>query len=188
MRGGVHDTFREITIHTAKCDLCNKHNTTKIYRCEKCGRQECLTCWEKKGGDGRHQLHNKDNLKYKGERAPDLPPKQEPAATKAEASPSSLGSGRKRNREGTIPDSPVASAGAYAPTTPSESIDQSEGSGTKRRRQDNVKIASTEKEASRKTGPVRKINLRKRSVKQKSFEEMSASDVSQIHLLILMAT
>ncbi|KAL8948930.1 MAG: hypothetical protein Q9222_004917, partial [Ikaeria aurantiellina] len=75
MRGAIHDTFREITIHTAKCDLCNRHNTSKIYRCEKCGRQCCLECWEsKKGGDGRHNLHHKDSITYKGPKAEVLPP------------------------------------------------------------------------------------------------------------------
>ncbi|KAL8715798.1 MAG: hypothetical protein Q9220_000465 [cf. Caloplaca sp. 1 TL-2023] len=78
MRGAIHDTFREITIHTAKCDLCNRHNTSKIYRCEKCGRQCCLECWDtKKGGDGRHNLHHKDSITYKGPKAEVLPPSLE---------------------------------------------------------------------------------------------------------------
>ncbi|KAL8940844.1 MAG: hypothetical protein Q9216_002596 [Gyalolechia sp. 2 TL-2023] len=161
MRGGVHDTFREITIHTAKCDICNKHNTSKMYRCEKCGRQCCSPCWEKKGGDGRHQLHSKDNLTYKGERAPDLPLKPEPSVVKPEGSPSSPGSGRKRNREATTPVSPLAKAGAYAPTTPPLSAEQSEGSENKRRRQGGTKNAVTDKEASfiAKSGPVLKVDI-----------------------------
>ncbi|KAL9029991.1 MAG: hypothetical protein Q9196_001839 [Gyalolechia fulgens] len=180
MRGGVHDTFREITIHTAKCDICNKHNTSKMYRCEKCGRQCCSPCWEKKGGDGRHQLHNKDNLTYKGERAPDLPPKQDPTTVKTEASPSSLGSGRKRNREATTPVSPVARVGAYAPTTPPKSAGQSEGSESKRRRQSNVDTASTKKEASfiAESGPILKADMPKSSIKQhEPHENMSGADL-----------
>ncbi|KAI4169745.1 MAG: hypothetical protein LQ343_005486 [Gyalolechia ehrenbergii] len=140
-----------------------------MYRCEKCGRQCCSPCWEKKGGDGRHQLHNKGNLTYKGERAPDLPPKQEPTTVKTEASPSSLGSGRKRNREATTPVSPVASAGA-------QSAEQSEGSESKRRRQTTVENASTKEDTSfiAKPDTVFKEDEPKSSIKQhKSLEHLS---------------
>lgn len=50
-----HTTFREIKIHTAKCERCNKHNYNTIYRCIDCTAQCCTPCWEKMGGgDGIH--------------------------------------------------------------------------------------------------------------------------------------
>lgn len=56
----VHDKFVEIKIHTAKCDNCNKHNTTIIFRCQTCGQQCCTPCWQRKGGDDRHRLNDGD--------------------------------------------------------------------------------------------------------------------------------
>ena len=50
----MHQTFKEIKIHTAKCDECNKHNSHTIYRCIDCSQQCCTPCWDKKGGDGTH--------------------------------------------------------------------------------------------------------------------------------------
>lgn len=50
----MHTTFKEIKVHTAKCDECNKHNSLTIYRCVDCGQQCCTPCWNKKGGDGKH--------------------------------------------------------------------------------------------------------------------------------------
>ena len=54
----MHTTFKEIKIHTAKCDECNKHNSVIIYRCMDCSQQCCTPCWNKKGGDGEHLLGN----------------------------------------------------------------------------------------------------------------------------------
>lgn len=50
----MHTTFKEIKIHTAKCDECNKHNSEIIYRCMDCAQQCCTPCWHKKEGDGTH--------------------------------------------------------------------------------------------------------------------------------------
>ncbi|KAL8678618.1 MAG: hypothetical protein Q9186_005043 [Xanthomendoza sp. 1 TL-2023] len=74
MRGALHTEFETITIHTAKCDLCNRHNRSEMFRCTKCGRQCCKPCWDDKGGDGRHQLHNKQQVTYTGPKAEPLPP------------------------------------------------------------------------------------------------------------------
>ena len=52
----MHTTFKEIKIHTAKCDECNKHNSSTIYRCVDCSLQCCTPCWDKKGGDGTHLI------------------------------------------------------------------------------------------------------------------------------------
>lgn len=54
----MHRTFKEIKIHTAKCDQCNKHNTATIYRCEDCSEQCCTPCWNQQGDDGKHLLNN----------------------------------------------------------------------------------------------------------------------------------
>lgn len=53
-----HETFKEIKIHTAKCDECDKHNAHTIYRCLDCSLQCCTPCWEKKGGDGKHVINS----------------------------------------------------------------------------------------------------------------------------------
>ncbi len=54
----MHRTFKEIKIHTAKCDQCNKHNSATIYRCEDCSEQCCTPCWNQQGEDGKHLLNN----------------------------------------------------------------------------------------------------------------------------------
>ncbi len=54
----MHTTFKEIKIHTAKCDECNYHNSSTIYRCIDCSQQCCTPCWNKKGGDGTHLINS----------------------------------------------------------------------------------------------------------------------------------
>lgn len=54
----MHRTFKEIKIHTAKCDQCNKHNSATIYRCEDCSEQCCTPCWNQQGEDGKHLLNH----------------------------------------------------------------------------------------------------------------------------------
>ncbi|GAD97559.1 predicted protein [Paecilomyces variotii No. 5] len=49
-----HTLFVTVTIHTAKCDICNRHNTSILRRCATCGWQICTPCWDARGGDGRH--------------------------------------------------------------------------------------------------------------------------------------
>ncbi|KAL1960288.1 hypothetical protein VTO42DRAFT_8248 [Malbranchea cinnamomea] len=49
-----HTTFKQIKIHTAKCDVCNRHNKSTLHRCTDCGWQICSPCWEKRGGNGEH--------------------------------------------------------------------------------------------------------------------------------------
>ncbi|KAL9113588.1 MAG: hypothetical protein Q9227_002326 [Pyrenula ochraceoflavens] len=39
-----HSTYLEITIHTAKCDLCETKNTGILYRCRTCAMQICRGC------------------------------------------------------------------------------------------------------------------------------------------------
>ena len=53
----MHTTFKEVKIHTAKCDECDKHNSSTIYRCMTCSQQCCTPCWNKKGGDGTHLIN-----------------------------------------------------------------------------------------------------------------------------------
>ncbi|KAI4273683.1 MAG: hypothetical protein L6R35_006394, partial [Caloplaca aegaea] len=156
MRGGLHDTFLEVTVHTAKCDSCNQNNKSVMYRCTKCGRQQCSPCWSKKGGDGRHVLHDKDHLTYQGPKAEDLPPKEQSKAkaTETERAPSTPPSTRKRRRESQGPTQAPARVGAYAPTaSPNTSTTQSEN---KRRRQVQAEYDTEEEEAyyTEKYGPV----------------------------------
>ncbi|KAI4199630.1 MAG: hypothetical protein LQ350_004505 [Teloschistes chrysophthalmus] len=130
MRGGVHDTFDPITIHTAKCDLCNKHNTSTMFRCTKCGRQCCTPCWDRKGGDGRHSLHNNKQLEYKGPKAEPLPPPEapKPAAAQPKRRSTRATLERKRGRDKTATDaaegasneSPAASAAGSVSTGEAE--------------------------------------------------------------------
>ncbi|PGH17383.1 hypothetical protein AJ80_04839 [Polytolypa hystricis UAMH7299] len=49
-----HSTFKQITIHTAKCDVCNLHNKSTLRRCTDCGWQICSPCWSARGGNGTH--------------------------------------------------------------------------------------------------------------------------------------
>ncbi|KAL8809134.1 MAG: hypothetical protein Q9200_003681, partial [Gallowayella weberi] len=103
MRGQLHTEFETITIHTAKCDLCNRHNSSEMFRCTKCGRQCCKPCWDNKGGDGRHQLHNKKQT-YTGPKAEPLPPVEEVGGKKVKKGSGRVkkeGSGRgvKRTRD-----------------------------------------------------------------------------------------
>ncbi|KAL8702904.1 MAG: hypothetical protein Q9201_003910 [Fulgogasparrea decipioides] len=112
MRGAVHDTFVQVTIHTAKCDVCNKHNTSTMYRCIKCGYQRCTPCWERKGGDGRHQLHNKEKIVYTGPRAEALPPPEDQKA--ANTGQSVKGSKRRRSEAANAGETAVSAAGSPA--------------------------------------------------------------------------
>lgn len=49
-----HSNFKAIKIHTAKCDVCNKHNKSTLQRCIDCGWQICSPCWGMRGGNGSH--------------------------------------------------------------------------------------------------------------------------------------
>ncbi len=40
----LHDKWMPISIHTAKCDNCSKHNTSVIQRCASCSFQLCRNC------------------------------------------------------------------------------------------------------------------------------------------------
>ncbi|PGH08221.1 hypothetical protein GX51_01375 [Blastomyces parvus] len=48
-----HTNFKQILIHTAKCDKCNNHNKAILRRCTTCGFQICTPCWANRGG-GQH--------------------------------------------------------------------------------------------------------------------------------------
>ncbi|KAL9630710.1 MAG: hypothetical protein Q9204_004581 [Flavoplaca sp. TL-2023a] len=45
-----------------------------MFRCTKCGRHCCKPCWDSKGGDGRHTVHDQGRLAYSGPKAEPLPP------------------------------------------------------------------------------------------------------------------
>ena len=56
----MHTEFKDITIHTAKCDTCNKHNTKIMKQCVDCGQNFCTPCWHDRGSDGTHMLNSGD--------------------------------------------------------------------------------------------------------------------------------
>ncbi|KAI4256666.1 MAG: hypothetical protein LQ352_001984 [Teloschistes flavicans] len=147
MRGGVHDTFDPITIHTAKCDICNKHNTSTMFRCTKCGRQCCTPCWDRKGGDGRHNLHNKKTLEYKGPKAAPLPAVEvpKPAASQPTRQPARVVPERKRGRDKTVTEAAegTSNASPAASATSSVSAREAEDSTLKRHRHDSIDNSAT---------------------------------------------
>ncbi|PGH13315.1 hypothetical protein AJ79_03731 [Helicocarpus griseus UAMH5409] len=53
-----HSVFKEIVIHTAKCDKCNNHNKSTLRRCTTCGFQICMPCWMR-GSGGYHAVTRK---------------------------------------------------------------------------------------------------------------------------------
>ncbi|KAL9636834.1 MAG: hypothetical protein Q9164_002582 [Protoblastenia rupestris] len=42
-------TFRETKVYRAKCDYCQEHNDSVIYRCQECRQQKCKSCYHSKG-------------------------------------------------------------------------------------------------------------------------------------------
>ena len=56
----VHTEFKDIQIHTAKCDVCNKHNTSVMKQCTLCAKNFCTSCWLACGEDGTHMLNSGD--------------------------------------------------------------------------------------------------------------------------------
>jgi hypothetical protein len=41
---GKHNHWEKVSIHTAKCDKCDKHNTGAFQRCRRCNFQLCRNC------------------------------------------------------------------------------------------------------------------------------------------------
>lgn len=102
-------------------------------------------------------LHNEDHITYKGPKAEDLPPREEPKATSSERVPSMPPLRRKRRRESPSPTQSSATVGAYAPTiSPSMPKTQSHKSERKRSPQALVEYDTDEEEAyyTEKYGPV----------------------------------
>ncbi|KAF4617084.1 hypothetical protein G7Y89_g15065 [Cudoniella acicularis] len=58
-----HTVWEPLSVHTAKCDGCSKHNTAVIQRCVRCNRQLCKNCIVKVADDGIHVV-NMDELKW----------------------------------------------------------------------------------------------------------------------------
>ncbi|MCJ1387557.1 hypothetical protein MMC18_000400 [Xylographa bjoerkii] len=52
-----HTTFDPVTIHTAKCDICNLNNKATLYRCKLCGFQICTPCKDSDASDGVHMMN-----------------------------------------------------------------------------------------------------------------------------------
>ncbi|KAI9805954.1 MAG: hypothetical protein M1825_000568 [Sarcosagium campestre] len=57
----VHNSFEAVTIHTAKCDICNARNKAILQRCTLCGWSVCQPCWQDRGTDGSHMINVGDS-------------------------------------------------------------------------------------------------------------------------------
>jgi hypothetical protein len=44
----LHHKWTAITVHTARCDVCEKHNKGRMSRCAACTYQVCATCVEQR--------------------------------------------------------------------------------------------------------------------------------------------
>lgn len=55
-----HNTWEAISVHTAKCDVCHKHNRSIIQRCTKCNLQLCKDCIHSSTQDGIHFANEGD--------------------------------------------------------------------------------------------------------------------------------
>ena len=58
----THSKFREIIIHTAKCDLCELHNKDKLYTCCSCNINMCTPCIKSAGRDDPHVLNEDSTI------------------------------------------------------------------------------------------------------------------------------
>ena len=58
--GLLHTEFRQVKIHTAKCDFCNRNNKDVIMQCKTCALNFCTPCWLKRGQDGTHIMNDGD--------------------------------------------------------------------------------------------------------------------------------
>ena len=50
----LHSTWEEVTVHTAKCDFCNQHNSAKLFRCWTCAQHLCTPCSQRGASDSMH--------------------------------------------------------------------------------------------------------------------------------------
>jgi hypothetical protein len=57
-----HDKWETISVHTAKCDGCGKHNNKVVQRCKRCNLQYCQPCLRTRD-DGQH-FANVDSLDW----------------------------------------------------------------------------------------------------------------------------
>ncbi|KAI9887716.1 MAG: hypothetical protein M1823_000465 [Watsoniomyces obsoletus] len=63
-----HTSFSKVTIHTAKCDVCNQLNKSELARCNVCSWSICEQCFQRvAGGDGGA---NDDDGEESGPEAP----------------------------------------------------------------------------------------------------------------------
>lgn len=65
----LHTTFTKLKIHTAKCDTCNQHNTSTMYRCADCGQQLCTPCWNNTF-DGTHRFNSQSIILQQPRKVP----------------------------------------------------------------------------------------------------------------------
>ena len=102
-RNEIHNDFNDITIHTAKCDMCDKHNKQVIKQCKNCGMNFCTPCLLHRGGDGTHVMNSGDDgyasaVASRAKRESFLKPKSERVVKKDSKSPSPMSPRRKTRR------------------------------------------------------------------------------------------
>ncbi|KAI9829147.1 MAG: hypothetical protein M1832_000170 [Thelocarpon impressellum] len=65
----LHTSFTAITIHTAKCDLCNARNKSVLQRCDDCGWSICALCVLERGTAGTGHVINEGDQGWTAARA-----------------------------------------------------------------------------------------------------------------------
>ncbi|KAF2135458.1 uncharacterized protein K452DRAFT_16696 [Aplosporella prunicola CBS 121167] len=50
--------FDDVTVHTAKCSICNRRNISTLKKCIDCGQQVCRLCYVEKNGTHGLDLFN----------------------------------------------------------------------------------------------------------------------------------
>ncbi|KAK7752080.1 hypothetical protein SLS62_006046 [Diatrype stigma] len=56
-RPALHSLFSKVCTKNAKCDQCEKRNTSVMQKCQTCGMTTCKSCYDVGRYDGRHNLH-----------------------------------------------------------------------------------------------------------------------------------
>lgn len=55
-RPALHSVFNKVCTKNAKCDQCEKRNTSVMQKCQTCGMTTCKSCYEIGRYDNRHNL------------------------------------------------------------------------------------------------------------------------------------
>jgi hypothetical protein len=118
-----HKIFDELTIHTAKCDICDQRNQSILRRCTTCAWAICTPCYEKQNGNTTHGLNEDTDEEEDAEGEDDDEDKMEgvqsttePPTTAAQAVPPELSSVPTSSTDSHATP-PAASGRVYAATS-----------------------------------------------------------------------